>query len=216
MQSMHKMRKRIRVIALMGMMWALIFAHSAGAGVMIDESLLDNPILGGQLLVAQDGYVTAQFLGSFAAYHSTLYLVKGDGANLEPSDQDVELFNSNSERGSEFKFDQKFTAGTELIFRLDVRNTNRRFFSGAADRNADGIAHASATTVIGASGILFTTVGFEDLFGGGDNDFNDFMFSLSNVVDPPGVPAPSALALIGLGLVGLGYRQRRHRPDGSR
>ncbi len=56
-----------------------------------------------------------------------------------------------------------------------------------------------------------TTVGFEDLLGGGDLDFNDFEFQLTNVIDPPPAqaPAPTVLALLGLGLAGIGYRHRK-------
>ncbi len=60
-----------------------------------------------------------------------------------------------------------------------------------------------------------TTVGFEDLVGGGDRDFNDFMFRLTNVVDPAPAPAPvpepHGLALAGLGLALLALRRRRVR-----
>ena len=38
------------------------------------EFILDEPITGGRLLVVEDGYVTAEFLGSDAGYFNTLYL----------------------------------------------------------------------------------------------------------------------------------------------
>ena len=101
-----------------------------------------------------------------------------------------------------------FDEGSELIFRLDVSNTSDSFFSGAATRNPDSLVHAVATTTL-LSGIYMTTVGFEDLLGGGDNDYNDFMFSLRNVVDPPSVPEPTTTALLALGLLGAGFARRR-------
>jgi hypothetical protein len=57
-------------------------------------------------------------------------------------------------------------------------------------------------------------VGFEDLYGGGDLDYNDFMFSLTNVVDPPElVPEPSILMLLSGVLFSMiiFLRQRRFR-----
>ena len=54
-----------------------------------------------------------------------------------------------------------------------------------------------------------TSVGFEDLLGGGDLDFNDFKIRLTNVIDPLPVPAPPILALLGIGCAGIGYRRLR-------
>jgi hypothetical protein len=54
-----------------------------------------------------------------------------------------------------------------------------------------------------------TTVGFEDLLGGGDQDYNDFMFRLTNVLDPIAVPEPPVLFLLACGLIGLVLQRRR-------
>jgi len=189
-------QRTARYLSLSAVLVLSLIAAKAHAGVVLGE-----PILGGQLLVAEDGYVTAEFLGSNAGYFNTLYLADGAG--------DVRLFDKHTPLGQGPVNLGWFTADTELTFRLAVRNTGLDFYSGAADRNPDGLAHVLATTVLDA-GTLVTTVGFEDLLGGGDLDFNDFMFRLTNVIDPPpAVPAPTVLALLGLGLVGLGLRRRR-------
>ena len=54
-------------------------------------------------------------------------------------------------------------------------------------------------------------MGFEDLYGGGDLDYNDFKLVLTNVVDPIAAPEPATLALFGIGLVGLGFARRKRK-----
>ncbi len=97
---------------------------------------------------------------------------------------------------------------TELVFRLHVRNTGLDFFTGDAARNPDGLPHTLAVTSFDElAGLYVTDIGFEDLYGGGDEDYNDFAFRLTNVIDP--IPEPSVLALLGIGLAGFGYARRR-------
>ena len=164
-------------------------------------AVLDEPILGGRMLVAEEGDVWARFLGSDAGYFNTLFL---DGS-------DAVLFDKSSPVDSEVLVGS-FSAGTELVFRIDVTDSSQSFFTGDASRNPDGLAHALAiTTFDAAADTYLTTVGFEDLLGGGDLDFNDFMFRLTNVIDPIRVPAPAVVMLLGIGLAGLGYQRRKRR-----
>ena len=65
-----------------------------------------------------------------------------------------------------------FAPGTKISFAID--NGNGDFFkTGAADSNTDNYQHARAQT--SDSGL---TIGFEDLRGGGDQDFNDAIISV--------------------------------------
>ncbi len=180
---------------LLAFFYAALLSGMAQAG-----PILDTPILGGALLVASNGNVHAEFLGSDAGYFNTLYL------------GDDEIFNKSTPVNGDLIDLGVFSAGTELEFRIHVRDTGLSFFSGDRSRNPDGLAHAEAITSL-VDDVFVTTVGFEDLLGGGDRDYNDFMFRLTNVIDPPSsgaaAPEPVTLALLGLGLVGIGFSRRR-------
>ncbi len=157
------------------------------------------PILG-QALIATGGDVVVTFVSNGAGYTSELYLdgPVGDGLGS--------IFNNQSTPISTSLNLGAFLAGTELIFKLEVMNTGKVFYSGGASRNPDGIAHAVVD-----SGLNQSKVGFEDLFGGGDLDYNDLVFSFTNVsgtsvgpgVSPLAVDEPSTLILFGIGLAGL-------------
>lgn len=181
---------------------AMLMAAALGTPSLVRaDTILGQPILGGDLLVASDGNVYASYLGGNSSYSSELY--------LQPSVEPV--FTDGSPTLGSFVDLGPYRAGTELVFRLDVLDTGMRYFSGSATRNPDGIAHTLAiTNQIGD--LYFTDVGFEDTLGGGDPDYADFMFRLYNVIDPPGaadVPVPSCLLLFIAGIAGLRASRKR-------
>ncbi len=121
-------------------------------------------------------------------------------------------------------------AGDSLVFGLQALvlhynsdnihypNTNY-FFSGDAANNRDsrgwndGQVHTKVLN-LGSNRYL---VGFEDIWGGGDRDFNDNIFLFEGVITdipiPPLVPVsePSSLPLLGMLLAGLLWHRRRHQ-----
>jgi len=200
------LKKRFSGIAFA---FCLLFTmQPAQASLIFDDTLLDTEILGGRFFVANDGDVTAKFLGSDASYFNTLYLsspVNGDPIFIfdrSYSDPDSISLGSLLGLGS-------FDAGTELVFSLYVENTDKTFFTGNGSNNPDGLAHALAVTSLTGEDYL-TKVGFEDLYGGGDKDYNDFRFSLTNVIDPV-VPEPRLLLLLSCGLFILTLFSRRRK-----
>jgi hypothetical protein len=99
-----------------------------------------------------------------------------------------------------------FKPGDELMFGIHVVKTNRDYLLGPGSRNSDGIDHAYVRWG-GAS----TYAGFEDIFGGGDRDYNDTVFRFSGVrsnakdcLPASSVAEPGAVILMLSGILLLG------------
>jgi cysteine-rich repeat protein len=135
-------------------------AGSAGGG---------SPVVGG-LLFASGGAVEVEVLPASAGYVSELHLFSPGPPRFIALSSDVGTVVSLG----------TFPAGTELIFGIYVRGPGDTFQMGPASRNPDGVPHAAVTAV--SAGV--SQVGFEDLFGGGDRDYNDVVFEFRGGVSP--------------------------------
>lgn len=129
-----------------------------------------TPILE-QTLIATGGDIVVTFVSNGAALSSELWL---DG---DAGDELGAIFNNWTTAVGTSMDLGSFTEGTELVFKLIVGKTGNVFYTGPAARNPDGVVHADVET-----GTDQTLVGFEDLFGGGDRDYNDLVFAFTNVM----------------------------------
>lgn len=152
-------------------------------------------LLSPDLVLSRDAEVFVTFDGYSAGYTSRLSLEL-------PDDTFMALFTNKTTAVGTTIAAGTFAAGSELVFKLWVDNTSKAYFSGDASSNADGFAHAKIFAYDGASASL----GFEDLWNGGDKDYNDFKFS----VTARPVPDHAATgALLGIALTALVLARRR-------
>lgn len=172
------------------------FAIIAFASIFPFASNASAVVLGGQLF-STGGDVTVEVLPASAGYTSELHL-------FSPAYGFIALNNNvgyTTNIGS-------FPIGDELIFGIYVQNTGDTFYMGPGSRNPDGIEHAALDFLGGG----VANVGFEDLFGGGDHDYDDNVFQFRGGIAPePGnpIPEPTTMALIGTSFLGTLFGRKK-------
>ena len=119
-------------------------------------------VIGGKLF-ATGGTVDIVVQPATAVFTSQLFLLRPDGTRVNIS--------LNTEVGKRVTVGP-FPAGQELMFGITMLDNGLTFLMGPASRNPDGIAHAEVTQ----TGVRTFLVGFEDMFDGGDRDYDDNVF----------------------------------------
>jgi hypothetical protein len=121
--------------------------------------------VGGKLYAA--GYlVRVQVLHADAGYTSELWRVyPGDPQRIATSKEDGKIAYVST------------LPNQEVVFAIRVLETGDDFYTGPGSRNLDGIPHATVDWLTPR----IANLGFEDLIGGGDLDYNDAMFQIVGV-----------------------------------
>ncbi|WP_170861341.1 DUF4114 domain-containing protein [Geitlerinema sp. PCC 9228] len=163
--------------------------------------------------------VSAYFINEGAGYRNQLgFTATKDGEVLaeklifeDVSSPESVLSNSNGPLniGDSMNLGQ-FDAGTKFDFWLASNGRSNRIYGADASENPDGKQH-----LIAYYDSDYVVLGFEDIHGGGDLDYNDTVFAVDfgkdNSASMADVPEPtSAVAFLGLAGVGLmGLRRRQ-------
>lgn len=174
--------------------------------------------LPGTSLYATGDEIWVRFVSYDAGYRNDLYFFAYVGQS--PSDAQYLFTNKTALPGTEQQVLGSYTLGQEIIFGIYVYDQGAgkyyTYYSGNPANNPDGVGHVQLWKI--ADGKYALRVGFEDLYGGGDNDFNDLIFEVSGVTHTV-TPEPITIALLGSGLVGLGgaglARRRRQKEAAS-
>lgn len=155
----------------------------AGRPIVAAEAAEDlPPFLGGQLY-STGGAITIEVLPASAGLTSTLLL-------MEPARVRVA---TNRDVGTKVTVGP-YGAGEELVFGIEVGG--HEFRLGPGGRNPDGLEHG----VVDFDADGCALVGFEDLFGGGDRDYDDNRFRFCGGIaaevpdDPAEPPTPDPVS----------------------
>jgi hypothetical protein len=129
--------------------------------------------------IAGDGPVAVDILNSDSGYDNKIYWSSDNWKTKNLLGVDNQT--STTTIGT-------FAAGTRIDFGID--NGQGGFYkTGAAAGNADNFQHAQVTSL--ADGVH---IGFEDLAGGGDRDFNDAIVRVRTLAAPSAPAAPPPVA----------------------
>ena len=193
-----------------------------------DSAMLLDP---SKLTLKTDSDVRVYFVGEGAGYHNSLgFNTTGAGvASGNPklifpdASSAVSMYDpaANAARTAstpllpgDFANLGSMVGGTKLNFFLvaDGANGGKNVYSTDKSANPDGINHV-VSFVYAVPGSSYLLVGFEDLYGGGDRDFNDVIMAVdigaANIAALTGTPEPAFGLTLGSLVAGTVWIKRR-------
>lgn len=144
---------------------------AVAAALVVAAPAEAQAVTGGQLFATGGTVDVVVQPGGIAGYTSRLFLLGPDGTRIN-----IAL---NTEVGKQVTVGP-FPAGRELVFGITVLDNGQTFFMGPASRNPDSFVHAEVTE----TGVRTFLVGFEDMFGGGDRDYDENVFQFTGNLAP--------------------------------
>lgn len=186
-----------------------------------DSSMLLDP---SKLFLKNASDVRVYFVSEGAGYHNTLGFNTGGGGVT--SGDPLLIFPDASSKGTtstvrsgsepllsgDFVDLGNFAAGTKLDFFLIANGASGGddVYSTDMSVNPDGINHVVSFAALSGSYLM---IGFEDLLGGGDRDFNDVLFAVDigarNLAALTATPEPATYAMLGTFLALGAWATRR-------
>ncbi len=191
-----------------------------------------------KLKLKNDADVRVYFVGEGASYHNTLGFTTDGSGNIDSSSAELIFRNASSSvttyspgttvkrTGNEPLLPGDFVdlgeidAGSQLDFFLiaDGARGGKTVYSTQVSQNPDGINHV-VSFAYAIPGSPYLIIGFEDLLGGGDRDFNDVIFAVDigagNIKDLVSTPEPAHLLTLG-SFAGLAFWMRRRQSGSAR
>jgi hypothetical protein len=185
-----------------------------------------------KLVMQNDAAARVYFLGEGAGFRNTLGFSTMGGSPLSPDAQLI-FPNASSTIGyggsgksirtsdeplvaGDFVDLGSFKAGTKLDFFIIANGFygGKEYYSTEQSVNMDGVVHAVS---LASNGSAYLIIGFEDLKGGGDRDYNDLVFAVeigsANVKAMAGLGAPEPSLAMGALIAAVGFlgfsRQRQ-------
>lgn len=169
---------------------------AALACTLLASTVSAAPIIGGQVYSLGNS-VTVDIVSASAAFVSDVNLY---------SPLSVAIGNNTYTVGNSVPIGG-LNANDELVFGIYVNDTGNTFQMGPGSRNGDLLAHAAVTWL----SPTMAEIGFEDINGGGDLDYNDVIIRVEGVGPGRGQPTPEPATMAIWGLMagaGLLYRRR--------
>jgi hypothetical protein len=175
--------------------FSTLVSQANSDGGRITESNFHSTAIANDALWNLSGSSRVKFKAEISGYNNAMGYAHSDGSN------ETLLINEGSGPGDWFSL---MDAPNNFTFFLHTQNDQDHKWYSDNSLNLDGLDHMLAFQRIDdpTKFILF----WDDQHNGGDRDYNDFVARVDFVTP---VFEPSALALLGLGLFGLGLARRR-------